>query len=352
MSVYKEKRDGKLTGRWLAAVTYKGERKRQRFDTHLEAVEAETKWKADFYSLESSSKVTLASDDGTSVPEYLSQLRTRVMRRVWAGKGDEQMTRIRSKEIVTMLGNPRIKSINFNHVEELMDFWATKGNSNSTINRKLSVLHKMLSYAADPRRNWIDSVPPFDWLKESGQRIRWIDKAEEQRIYECFHDLGDPWMAKYVMVGIDTGFRPSEQQGAKPDQLTGSDNQWFVHLWETKNHKPRTIPLIDRSHDALKSLYTDEDTPFFYIKDKREINHRWNVMRDQLGLSDDQYFVPYCLRHTCATRLVKARINLKVIKDWMGHKDIQTTLRYAHLDDEMLVEAAVDINKMFGDIRL
>ena len=43
--------------------------------------------------------------------------------------------------------------------------------------------------------------------------------------------------------------------------------------------------------------------------------------------------------HTCASRLVQRRINLKVVQTWMGHKSIQITLRYAHLAPSNLMDA-------------
>jgi len=50
-------------------------------------------------------------------------------------------------------------------------------------------------------------------------------------------------------------------------------------------------------------------------------------------------FVPHCLRHTCASRLVQREVNLKVVQQWMGQKSIQITLRYAHLTPSNLMDA-------------
>ncbi|NKF15243.1 tyrosine-type recombinase/integrase, partial [Rhizobium phaseoli] len=57
--------------------------------------------------------------------------------------------------------------------------------------------------------------------------------------------------------------------------------------------------------------------------------------------SDDK-FVPNMLRHTCASRLVFSKgIPLPQVMLWMGHRDIQTTMRYAHLAPRDLDMAAV-----------
>jgi integrase len=42
-------------------------------------------------------------------------------------------------------------------------------------------------------------------------------------------------------------------------------------------------------------------------------------------------FTWYCLRHTFASRLVMAGVDIRTVAELMGHKTIQMTMRYAHL---------------------
>jgi len=62
------------------------------------------------------------------------------------------------------------------------------------------------------------------------------------------------------------------------------------------------------------------------------------------GLRD---FTWYCLRHTFASRLVMAGVDLRTVAELMGHKTIQMTMRYAHLAPEHNL-AAVEKLSSFG----
>lgn len=58
--------------------------------------------------------------------------------------------------------------------------------------------------------------------------------------------------------------------------------------------------------------------------------------------------VPHMLRHTCATRLARAGIGMPVIKEWMGHSAIQTTMRYSHFAPSDLARAGELLSRIVG----
>ena len=51
----------------------------------------------------------------------------------------------------------------------------------------------------------------------------------------------------------------------------------------------------------------------------------------------DPELVPYCCRHTTATRLVQQGVNLKAVQKWMGHKTLEMTLKYVKLVPQDLI---------------
>jgi Phage integrase family len=79
---------------------------------------------------------------------------------------------------------------------------------------------------------------------------------------------------------------------------------------------------------------------------KDQCEQAWKWMRRHIGFEKDKEFVIHSLRHSCASRLVNAGIDLYVVKEWLGHSSIQVTERYAHLSPAKLAQAVdiLDVN--------
>lgn len=74
---------------------------------------------------------------------------------------------------------------------------------------------------------------------------------------------------------------------------------------------------------------------------------RFMLSQSKMGLATDLYFVFHACRLACATRLVQANVNLRIIRRFMGHERIETTIRHAQLSDTMLQGALDRMQKLF-----
>jgi integrase len=133
-------------------------------------------------------------------------------------------------------------------------------------------------------------------------------------------------------IALHTGMRPSEQYGLDWSRVDLTRN--FVSLPKTKNGKARHIRLNAVAVAAFKVLQkrslSGKGEVFVSMKGEplQGYKHWFDPSVEEAGLRD---FTWYCLRHTFASRLAMAGVDLLTISELMGHKTIQMTKRYAHL---------------------
>jgi site-specific recombinase XerD len=98
------------------------------------------------------------------------------------------------------------------------------------------------------------------------------------------------------------------------------------------------VPLTRALGEKLRHLMVGRDPmqPLFQISRASYTKH-YRKIADHLKLGKD--VVIHTLRHTCASWLVQRGVDLRRVQVWMGHKSIQTTLRYAKLSPKSLFEA-------------
>jgi integrase len=112
-------------------------------------------------------------------------------------------------------------------------------------------------------------------------------------------------------------------------------------------------PMTRRVREIMENPCKDRIGRMFPVKQDL-LSRAWDSARETMGLLDDPEFVPHACRHTCASRLVQAGVDLYTVKEILGHSTIKVTERYAHLSPTMLQTAAQALEKPkvgvnFGD---
>lgn len=210
-----------------------------------------------------------------------------------------------------------------------------RGNSNGTINRKMSALHKLFSVAI--RNDGLDKLPVFPRrLKEGKGRIRQISRDEELEMIGTLDNWGKYDQSDAIQVLIDTGLRTGELWALQACDVDMEGNVLVVAGVGndgTKNGEVRSVPMTSRVRTILarrcKGLKRG-DRPFPF--DNNWMHATWRPLRTHMGLDDDPQFVPHVLRHTCASRLIASPdVSIPMVQQWLGHKTVTVTMRYAHL---------------------
>lgn len=244
-----------------------------------------------------------------------------------------------AQRCIDMLGDPDIKDIDTAMVDkfivclEALKSHRGKPLAAQTINHNVSVLSTLLRYAK--QRDLIDKLPHFSRKRPAPHRVRWLSPDEEKKVFAAI-DNADYVIARkhreemkaLTKILIDTGMRRGEVLGLTKENLDGD----WVRLWKTKTGRARSVPLTSEAR-ALLATHVP-----FEIK-KHQVHRYWAKVREDIGLEKDEQFVLHTLRHTTATRMLRKTKNIAMVQRMLGHTNISTTLRYAHIDDQDLLEA-------------
>ena len=135
-----------------------------------------------------------------------------------------------------------------------------------------------------------------------------------------------------------TGCRLKEIQTLKWDYI---DGRYFV-LPDSKTGA-RKIPITPAVRDILENIERLPDNDYVITgkvagQHLTDLHHPWERIRAHAGLDDVRI---HDLRHTYASSAVAAGQSLVMIGKLLGHTQIQTTARYAHLADEPVHDAAL-----------
>ena len=335
MSIYPDKKNGKLTGRFCVEVQHEGKRLRGRKDTYKEAQALEAEFERMFKAgIAQVAKRKFSKDH--SKPHTLSEAVSSASGKVWAGLASEADNLNKLSTFLSVIGDRDLDSITAEHVDDLASHLLSSGRSEATLNRYMSAISVFLGWCIE-RGYRSQPVPKMDWREESEGRIRWLTYEEERLMIA--HTRDD--IPAIIRVAIDTGLRASEL--LRLDEKGDIAPNW-IHLWKTKNGAARSVPISSETYATLSRLL-DKGMPSY-----SHLRYEWDKATNEIGLGHDEDFVFHTCRHTYATRLVEANVNLRVIQRLMGHKRIETTMRYAHVHDAMLTEAAA-MARSFHDSR-
>jgi len=111
-----------------------------------------------------------------------------------------------------------------------------------------------------------------------------------------------------------------------------------VKIYQPKVKEYKTIPLNDRLYELMQILIaerkgeyvlTNNDKPYHYSF----FNKQWRIVRETAKL--DEAVIPYCLRHTFCTRLVKLGVPVRCMMHYSGHKTLTMAMRYTHTENDL-----------------
>jgi integrase len=143
---------------------------------------------------------------------------------------------------------------------------------------------------------------------------------------------------------IDLGCRVSELLGLEKRYVDFDNNQ--INFNERKNDNAVAVPMTKRVRDILTyHCYDLKDFDRVFSLEYDQLNGIWQDARKSLGYANKKFYTLHLCRHTTASRLVQRGVPLLLVKDWLGHEDIKTTMIYAHLQPRALHSVVEVLNQ-------
>lgn len=246
----------------------------------------------------------------------------------WKATKDRDRSRDNALQALRSLGDLSVDTIDAPTLVRWISMESTGGRSGPTVNRLLSAVTQALwcAYRAGAR----PTPPPSGVrLKESRGRKRVLSAEEVLELRTLMEQEQGRIYADFIQFLYETGFRVSEAHGLLWTDVTTRGNQKWAKVRWTKNGDDRSVPL---SFAACQVLPAKRHTLVCGGVNRSNFSHAWVRCRQLMGLSGDLEFVPHALRHTRASILLRAGVPLPSIQMWLGHRDLRTTMRYAHTD--------------------
>jgi integrase len=242
-----------------------------------------------------------------------------------------------------------------------------------TAQKVLVILRGVMGRAK--RKEWIDSNPCENAEKVTVRRSDDFNVLSVEQVHAVARVAATDQLRAMILTAAFTGLRMGELLALRWRHVNFANR--ILHVQRNyvegeedspKSHRRRSVPLSDQAVVALDALrrrdhFTAPDDLVFGTtvgahEDDDGIRDAFYAALESAGLghlrTGDEPIVFHDLRHTFGTQCAAKGIDLRRIQAWMGHADVQTTMRYLHYvpahDDAARLTAAFTAESVPPDV--
>lgn len=258
--------------------------------------------------------------------------------------------------------------------------------SKCAVDRALARLKRLFSLCVDWGLLERSPAERIKLFREDVNRVRFLTDEEEDRLLAA----AAPRLRLVIVLALHTGMRKAEILGLRWQDVDLKNAVAFIPATRAKAKRDRAVHLNERALAVLKELPRSLDGADYVFKrtmDKGQpqaegdggetqgkvlslapgprrstkgaegegkpprlnLGRLWSQAVADAGLENFRF---HDLRHTFASRLAMAGVDLNKIRELMGHSGIAMTLRYAHLAPSELKDAVkiLAVPKVHGKV--
>jgi len=259
-----------------------------------------------------------------------------------------------NKHIQPVFGTKAVKSITALELEKFKQALFAKKLAAQTVKHQLTLIRTIFNYAikhdlvksfTNPFTDGKVKMPEIDNVRQG-----YLTKEEAKELLSI---LKDTHILSYhlTVILLFTAARFSEVTGAASQKnKTGTDtslkwsdvnfNNGTIYFKKTKNGNARNIAMNETLLNTMKSLHTNKvndnvivnSAGGIVLRMPKEFLAALNIVIEDNDKKDRKNKITaHSLRHTHASWLAEAGLDILQIKEQLGHKNLDMTMRYAHL---------------------
>lgn len=222
----------------------------------------------------------------------------------------------------------------------------------STVNRELNTILAAFNRAVE--WNYL-SDNPFKSIKKFKEPKKAPRFFSHQEIEKMLRTASQPRLRNVILVLLHTGMRRDELvhlEWTDIDLHRKVLSVWPKADWHPKDYEHRSIPINKQLREVFLTLpkegryvFDGGDGQFYCVPSS--LSRAFVKVLRRAGIPGANL---HTLRHTYASHLVMAGVDLATVQKLLGHSQINTTMRYAHLASEHLHDAADKLGQSFAQL--
>lgn len=239
-----------------------------------------------------------------------------------------------------------------------------EGTGPQTIKHNLNLVRSAWKYAK--KLGFQVAELEFPQFKLPRNPLRYLGDAEERQLLECLNPQREgnglrPYAERdtetkrcmqdaydLVVLLLDTGARYSEIANIEWAKINLEDRS--INLWRPKVQNETVLYMTNRVFEILSRRALENAATHVFVNRKGGprgyVSQSIRKALRKAGLQDCRI---HTLRHTHATRLIQNGMSVYEVREILGHSDIKTTMRYAHLESKQVTSKARDVINLLND---
>lgn len=256
-----------------------------------------------------------------------------------------------NSHVRSTLGNQPMNFITRKDVVILIQSIKNRGLSAATINKVICTIRVVFRYAITLDYLSDSEVLSTKLLTDTAKKERFLSIEETQRLLTVLDSWHVQPVALLLKLLIFTGARSGEAMKANWADIDFEKRVWKIPIENDKIKQGRLLPLNDSAIAILQQAWDLREhgqvEVFRSIQCKSRylsLQLSWYKIRIAAGIPDVRV---HDLRHSFASHLIQHKVPIAEISTLLGHRNIKTTMRYAHLDQTTIRESSQIMDRLF-----